>query len=62
MIIKIIWVALAILFAVASLAAKKLLPLVLRREVSEQEIVLTKAVGLLICIALAMLLILPDYL
>lgn len=60
--IKIIYVALAIVFAVIALAAKKILPRVLKREVTEQEIVLTKAVGLLICIAIAMTMILPDYL
>ncbi len=61
MIIKVICVGLAILCAVIALGAKKFLPLLLNREVTEREIVLAKAVLLLVCIAIAMTMILPDY-
>ncbi len=62
MIIKVICVILAVLCGVLALSAKHLLPRILKREPDERETVLVKAVLLLICIAIAMLMILPDYL
>lgn len=59
---KIIIIALAILCAVVSFSAKPLLTRLLKREPDEREITMLKAIMLLACIALAMLMILPDYL
>ena len=59
---KIIIIALAILCAVVSFSAKPLLARLLKREPVEREITMLKAVMLLACIALAILMILPDYL
>ncbi len=61
MIVKIICIFLAVVCAVIAFSAKKILERVLKREPDEKEIVLLKAVMLLACIAIAMTMILPDY-
>ena len=61
MIIKLIVTALAILCAVVAFCAKSILARVLKRDPGEMEVVMLKAVMLLICIAVAMTMILPDY-
>ena len=58
---RILCVILAIVCAIIAFCAKKILPRILKREADEKEIVLLKAVMLLICIAIAMTMILPDY-
>ncbi|MBQ4161135.1 MAG: hypothetical protein IJD83_09420 [Clostridia bacterium] len=62
MITRILGSVLAILSGVLALSAKYILPRVLKRAPDERETVLYKAVLFLICIAAAMLMILPDYL
>ena len=59
--LKIICIILALVCAIVAFTAKKLLPKLLKREADEKEVVLLKAVMLLICIAVAMTMILPDY-
>lgn len=58
---KIICIILAVVCAIIAFCAKKILERVLKREPDEKEIVLLKAVMLLACIAIAMTMILPDY-
>ena len=62
MTLKVICIILAIVCGVLALSAKQLLPRLLKREVNEMELVLFKAILLLACIAIAMTMILPDYL
>lgn len=61
MTIRIVVTVLAILCAIVAFCAKPLLSRLLKREPDEREIVMLKAVMFLFCIALAMTIILPDY-
>ena len=60
MVIKIIFVILAVICAVIALTAQKILSRILKREPDEKEVVLLKAVMLLACFAIAAIIVLPD--
>lgn len=60
--LKIVILAVLIICAVCVFLAKKILSVVLKREPTEMEVVIMKAVGLLIVIAGACTIVLPDLL
>lgn len=61
MILKTIALIIAIIFTIAGLFVKRLAPLVLKRELSEKDILKFKMVVLLVVAICALLVIVPDY-
>ena len=59
--LKIACAVLALLCAIVSFCSKTILERIFKREADEKEVVLLKAVMLLICFAIAATMILPDF-
>jgi len=58
--LKIACAVIAVICAIISFCAKKILERILKRDADEKEVVLLKAIMLLICFGIAATMILPD--